>query len=189
MIFCSGAMSAETRPRGSGYFGDHGSPLQSFADNRYENLTPMRGAAMLEQKYPLPGSELHPSIDYRYRFTGARQDHADVRRHVVTAFGTVREVVGIFGNKPFEKLLQIPARCGIGVFHDDYAATCVLDKNGHCSVSDAARVDFLLHFIGNFVQSFSMCANLQLFMTYAHKMYPTKLALQGSMLKGGGLRQ
>ena len=144
---------------------------------------------MLEQKNALPGTELHSSLDKRHSFARAREDHADVRRHVIAAFRTVCEIIGVFGNKAFKKLLQITARGWIGILHNDNAAACVLDKNGDCPVSRPARVDFLLHIIRNFVQSFSMCANLQLFVTYAHKMYATKLTSEGRVLKGGGLRQ
>jgi hypothetical protein len=171
------------------YFGGHRPPLRSFADNRYENLSSVRCAAMLEQKNALPGTELHFPVDKRHSVARARQDHADMRRHVIAAFGAVCEIIGVFGNKAFKKLLQITARGWIGILHNDNAAACVLDKNDHCPVSHLARVDFLLHIIGNFVQSFSMCANLQLFVTYAHKIYATKLTSEDRVLKGGGLRQ
>ncbi len=96
---------------------------------------------MFEQKNALPGSELHFTIDDRHSFTGARQDHADVRWHVVAAFGTVREVISIFRDQPVEEFFQVTPRSRIGIFHDDHAATGMLDKNGGRPVPDAALVD------------------------------------------------
>ncbi len=48
----------------------------------------MRSAAMFEQENALPCSELHFPIDKWNGLAGASQDHADVRWHVVAAFGT-----------------------------------------------------------------------------------------------------
>jgi hypothetical protein len=38
----------------------------------------MGRASMFEQKNALPGAKLHFSVGDRYRFAGAREDHADV---------------------------------------------------------------------------------------------------------------
>ena len=37
---------------------------------------------MFEQENALPGSQLHLTIDNRHGVAGARQDHADMRRHI-----------------------------------------------------------------------------------------------------------
>ena len=96
---------------------------------------------MFEQENALPGSELHFSIDNRHGLAGARQDHADMRRHIIAAFGTVREIIGILRDQAVEERFQIAARSRIGVFHDDHAATSMLDKHGCRPVPDAASID------------------------------------------------
>ena len=76
-----------------------------FAHYRDRNLSPMRGAAMLEQEYTLPGSKLHLAVDNRDCLACARQGHADVRRHVIAAFRTVSKVISIFRHQTIEKFL------------------------------------------------------------------------------------
>ena len=96
---------------------------------------------MFEQENALPCSELHFAINNRHSFTGARQDHADVRWHVIAAFGTVREVISIFRDQPVEEFFQVTPRSRIGIFHDDHAAAGMLDKHRRRPVPDAALVD------------------------------------------------
>src|SRR5438876_8588813 len=112
-----------------------------FANNGHEEFSPVRCATMFEQENALPGSELHLTIDNRHGLAGARQDHADMRRHIIAAFGTVREVIGIFRHEAVEEFFQITSRSRIGVFHDDQAATGMLDKHGRGPVLYAALVD------------------------------------------------
>ena len=95
----------------------------------------MRGAPVLEQQNPLPGSELHFAVDNRDCLAGMRQGHADVRRHVIAAFRTVSEVISIFRHQTIEKFLQVVSRRGIGVFHYDDAATGVLYKDSQSAIS------------------------------------------------------
>jgi len=123
---------------------------------------------MFEQENALPGSELHLTIDNRHGLAGARQDHADMRRHIIAAFGTVREVIGIFRHEAVEEFFQITSRSRIGVFHDDHAATGMLDKQGRRPVPDAAFIDRGLHFARDFVQSLSICGNLDLTVMNVH---------------------
>ena len=96
---------------------------------------------MFEKENALPGSQLHFSIDNGHRFTGACQDHANMRWHVVAAFGSVCEVAWILGHEPIKEFFQITSRSRIGIFHDDYAATGMLDKDGRGPVSYTALVD------------------------------------------------
>ncbi len=56
-----------------------------FANNGHEEFSPVRCATMFEQENALPGSELHLAIDNRHGLAGARQDHADMRRHIIPA--------------------------------------------------------------------------------------------------------
>src|SRR5207248_2222585 len=92
-----------------------------FANNSDEEFSPVGRATMFEQENALPGSELHLTIDNRHSLAGARQDHADMRRHIIAAFGTVREVTGFFRHEAVEEFFQITSRSRIGVFHDDHA--------------------------------------------------------------------
>ena len=64
---------------------------------------------MLEKKNSLPRAELHFSIDYRNRFTRARQNHPNVRRHIIGTFIVVF-VARILRHELFEKSLNITAR-------------------------------------------------------------------------------
>ena len=112
-----------------------------FANNRHGKSSPMWRAAMFEQENALPRSELHFLIHNRNCLTGARQCHPDMRRHIIAALGTVRKVIGVFGHEPIEKRFQVAARSRIGIFHDDYAATGMLDKHGRGPVSYTALVD------------------------------------------------
>ena len=139
-----------------------------FANNGHEEFSPVRCATMFEQENALPGSELHLTINNRHGLAGARQDHADMRRHVVAAFGTMREIIHIFRHEPVEELFQIMSRSRIGIFHDDQAATGMLDKHRRRPVPDAARIDLGLHFARDFVQSLSICGNLDLTVMNVH---------------------
>ena len=123
---------------------------------------------MFEKENALPRSELHFSVDNRHCLAGARQDHADVRWHVIAAFGTVREVIGILRHESVEELFQIASRSWIGIFHDDDAATGVLNKNRHCPISDAASIDLRLNFIRDFVEPFAVGADFELLVMNAH---------------------
>ncbi len=51
------------------------------------------------------------------------------------------EVVHIFRNEAIEEFLQITACGWIGIFHDDHAATGMLDKNGRRPRLYTALVD------------------------------------------------
>ena len=112
-----------------------------ISDNGDKNFSPMRRAAMLEQKNALPSSELHLTIDNRHGLAGARQDHANMRWHIIAAFGTVREIIGIFRHEAIEEFFQITSRSRIGIFHDDHAATGVLHKHCRRPVFYTALVD------------------------------------------------
>jgi len=124
---------------------------------------------MLKEENALPRSELHFAIDHRYGLACARQCHPDVRRHIIAALGTVREVIGIFWHQAIEKLFQVAARGRIGVFHDENAATGVLNKHGHCPVSHSAAVDLRLQIIGDFVEALALRANFKSIMMNVHK--------------------
>src|SRR5207244_5037093 len=122
--------------------------LYLFANDGDENFSPVRGAPMFEQENALPRSKLHFSVGNRNCLAGARQDHADMRWHIIAALGTVRKVIGVLRHESIEEFFQVSTCSGIGILHDDNAATGVLNKNSHCAISDAAPVDLRLNFIG-----------------------------------------
>ena len=123
---------------------------------------------MFKEENALPRSKLHVSVGNRQCLARARQSHADVRWHVIAAFGAVREVIGILRHQVVEELLQIAARSWIGIFHDDDAATGVLNKNCRDPVSKAASVDLRLNFIGDFVETFSVAGDFELIVINVH---------------------
>ena len=123
---------------------------------------------MFKEENALPSSKLHFSVGNRQCLARARQGHADVRWHIIAAFGPVREVSGILRHQVVEELLQIAARSLIGILHDDDAATGVLNKSRRGPISHAASVDLRLNFIGDFVETFSVAADFELIVVDAH---------------------
>ena len=55
-----------------------GAPMDLFADYGDEDFSPVRRAAMFEQKNPLPGTELHFVVHDRHGLAGTRQHHSDM---------------------------------------------------------------------------------------------------------------
>jgi hypothetical protein len=125
-------------------------------------------ASVLKKEDALPRPEPHFSAHNRHGLAGARQSHADVRWHVVAAFCIMRKVIGVFRHETLEKLLQIASGGRIGVFHDDDAATGVLNENGDCSVLGAALVYRRLHVIGDFIECLAVGAHFELVMADVH---------------------
>ena len=80
----------------------------------------------------------------------------------------MREVIGIFRHEAVEKLFQIASRGGVGILHDDEAATGVLNKNRDCSVLDAALVDLRFNLIGDFVEALAVGAHFELVVMHKH---------------------
>jgi hypothetical protein len=130
----------------------------------------MRGAPMLEQENALPGSKLHFAVDNRDGLARSRQHHSDVRRHVIAAFRPVTKVISIFRHQTIQKFLQVVSRRGIGVFHENDAATRVLNKRCDCSIAQAALVDFRLDLVGDLVGPFAGSANLELILVNTHRI-------------------
>jgi len=135
-------------------------PLQQLFTNDCDpNLASMWCATMFEEKNSLPRSELHFPSDDRDSFARSRQNHANVRRHVIAAFRAVREVIGIFRHNLIEELLQVPSRSRIGIFHEDYAATGVPNKNRDRPVAQTAFINLCLNIVGDFVRALAVCAH------------------------------
>src|SRR5438067_12969990 len=80
---------------------------QLFTNDCDPNLTWTRCATMFEEKNSLPRSELYFPIDDRDGLARSRQNHANVPRHVIAAFGAVRDVFGVFRHNPMEERLQL----------------------------------------------------------------------------------
>ncbi len=123
---------------------------------------------MLKQEQALPSAKLHFSINNWHCFARSRQDHANMRWHVIAAFGAVTKVIGIFWNETIEEFLQIISRGWISIFHDDDAATGVLNKNRHCPIAQAALVDPGLDVVGDLVQPLVSGGDFESIMVYTH---------------------
>ena len=78
------------------------------------------------------------------------------------------EVIRIFRHEAVEKLFQIAARGRVGIFHNDDAATGVLNKNGDGSILNARLLDLRLHVISNFGETFATRAQLELVLANVH---------------------
>jgi len=166
--------------------GGHRRPQQLFAHDCEENSSSVRSAAMFEQENALPRSELHSPIDNRHGLAGARQHHADVRRHVVAAFRAVREVIGVFWNQTVKERFQVAARSGIGIFHDNQAATGVLNKYGHRPIAHAALVDLGLDRVRDFVRALTVRAKFELIVMHIHAAHVIQGAHR-SKTRGAGI--
>jgi hypothetical protein len=123
---------------------------------------------MFEKENALPGSELHFAIGNWHGLARACQNHADVRWHVVAAFGAVAEVIGIFRHEAVEEFFQVAARAWIGIFHDDQTGTGVLDKNSDGPIPHAALVDLRLNVIGDLVKTLAIGAHFKPLMMHMH---------------------
>jgi hypothetical protein len=128
----------------------------------------MRGPAMFEQEDALPRSKPHFSIENRHSLAGTCQYRADMRGHVVAAFGAVAEVIGIFRHEAVEEFFQVAARAWIGIFHDDQTGTGVLDKNSDGPIPHAALVDLRLNVIGDLVKTLAIGAHFKPLMMHMH---------------------
>ncbi len=143
---------------------------QLFAYNCERNPAPMRGVAVFEEKNSLPGSELHFSIDDWDGLVRSRQNHADVGRHIIAAFRAVREVIGIFRHEAVEEFLEVAPRGWIGIFHNNHAATGVLNKDRDRPAAQTEFVDLSLDIIGDFIRSLAVGADFKLLVMDAHKV-------------------
>jgi len=123
---------------------------------------------MFEEKNALPGAELHFAIENRDGFARARERHPNMRSAVVTAFGRVDEIIGVFRDETLEKFFQIFSRRPIGVFHNDQTATRMLNEYRDDSGADAGLVDLALDFIGNLICAFAVGGDLESVMMDAH---------------------
>jgi hypothetical protein len=130
----------------------------------------MRGAPVLEYENALPGSKPHFAVDNRDCLAGTRQGHADVRRHVIAAFRTVSKVISIFRHQTIKKFLQVMSRRGIGVFHENDAATRVLNKHRDHSTAQVALINFRLNLVGDFVGPLASSANVELVLVNTHRI-------------------
>ena len=71
----------------------------------------------------------------------------------------VLEVGRVFRHEPVEKFFEIAASRWVRVFHDDKAATGVLNENGQRARDDAAAVQDFRNLIGNFISPFAASAD------------------------------
>src|SRR5207237_10132795 len=100
--------------------------------------------SVFEKKNSLPGAELYFAIDDWDRFACARQDHANVRWHVVRAFVIVL-VVRVFRYQLLEKPFHMAPSRRSRALHHGQAAAAVMNENRHDPVSHVGFVDLLLN--------------------------------------------
>jgi hypothetical protein len=105
------------------------------------------------EKNSLPGAEEQPALGERHRFARARERHLDMTRHVIGAFEGVREMRVVLGHESVEPRLQIAARRGVGIFHDDQAAARVLAEDGRDPAGESTRRNFAGDLVGDFLQA------------------------------------
>jgi len=132
----------------------------------------MRCNAVFEEKNSLPGPELHFSIHNRDRLARSRQNHADMRRHVIAAFRAVRKILGIFRHEAVEEFLEVAPRGWIGIFHNNRTATGVLNKDRDHPAAQTAFVDPSLDIISHFIRSLAIGADFKLLVVNAHNGLP-----------------
>ncbi len=130
----------------------------------------MRRDAVFEEKNSLPGPELHFSFHNRDRLARSRQNHADMRGHVIAAFRAVRKIIGIFRHEAVEEFLDVASRGWIGIFHNNHTATGVLNKDRDRPAAQTAFVDLSLDIISDFIRSLAIGADFKLFVVDTHKV-------------------
>jgi len=144
----------------------------------------MRGVAVFEEKNSLPGSELHFSTHNRDGLARSRQNHADVGGHVIAAFRAVRKIISTFWHQSVEEFLEVAPRGWIGIFHNNYAATGVLNKDRDRPAAQTAFVDLALNFVGNFVRAFAICLDREVAHLNVHRSNPPTLRIRlGRLIK------
>lgn len=128
----------------------------------------MRRPAMFEKKNSLPGPEPHSPARDRNHLARPRQDHADVRRHIVGAFRVVLEIIRALRHQAIEECLEIAARGRISVLHDNQTATGVLRENRRRPELDPARGHDPRDFIGDLHRPFALRPNFEFLAVSRH---------------------
>ncbi len=63
------------------------------------------------------------------------------------------------------------SRRGIGIFHENDAATGVPNKHCDRPIAQTALIDFRLNLIGDFIGPFASSANLELILVNTHRIF------------------
>ncbi len=115
---------------------------------------------MLEEEYPLPGSQEHPAAGDRDGLRRSCQGHAKVTGHVIGPLTGMLKPRRVFGDEAVEKFVQIPTGGRVGVFHDHKAAAGVADEHRQNTLRDAADLQKMAHLSGNLDSSLAAGFNL-----------------------------
>lgn len=153
-----------------------------FADDGNENLPAVSVCAVLEEKESLPCAQLQPAIRDWNGFARSRQNHPNVRRHVVGTFVVVLEILFLrdeFVEEPF----QVAPCCGRRIFHQDQTATGVLDESGYDALTHFRCGDDISNAIGYFVGSFASGSELKLFLMDSHEEKRTWQSQRGNIMR------
>lgn len=105
---------------------------------------------MLPKKYPLPGSELHPTGADGNDFAGPSERHFDMTRHIIGPFEGVLKVWIIFGDEAVEPTFEISTGRRISILHDDQATAGVLAEYRNGAGGHATGCHDVRYLSGNF---------------------------------------
>ena len=124
---------------------------RSYPNDRNHHLPPMRGVAVLEEKDPLPSTQCHTTSDDGDGLAGAGHRHAQVAGRVIGPLHGVNMPVLAVGCDAVEKLVQVLAGGGIGIFENHETRAGVADKDRHDALFETGRPDDARHFVGDLV--------------------------------------
>ena len=123
---------------------------------------------MFKKKNSLPRPKEKMAFVERDGFARARQRHLDVARHIVRPLERVGEMRIVLRHEAVEPRIEIAARGGVGVFHDDEAATRVAaEKRRDPALQPAAR-EFAGHGRGELVHAGGPGIDAQSGLVYSH---------------------
>src|SRR5947207_4718477 len=84
------------------------------------------------------------------------------------------KIIGIFWHETVEEFLEVAPRGWIGIFHNNHAATGVLNKDRDRPAAQTAFVDLALNFIRNFVRAFAICLDREIARLNVHRSNPQR---------------
>jgi hypothetical protein len=131
----------------------------------------MRVRAVFPQINTLPGSQGQLALADGQREIDAGQRGADVRGHVVIAFGSVDEERIAVGHQPRKKGFEVAAHIGVGIFLDQKRRRSMAQVQGEQAVAEFAGADKLFNFAGEFNQSAPTGGDDNLVKRLAHGNY------------------
>lgn len=115
----------------------------------------MAAGTVLPEEDALPGAKAEAAVGKRDHLGGAGKRHLDVAWHIVGAFVGVGKVGIVFRHQTVDETLEVAARGGVGVFHNDEAAARVAAKHGHGALVEAGLEERLFNQVGKLSRRFT----------------------------------